>query len=125
MRKTFFSLVSLVSLSLMSVIVFSSCTPLKPVITSPIPLTVPKDPSSEPDIQASRPKFSADNVTRLTVDQLKQKIDAGSKALIVDVRSKEEYDFNHLPGAISTPLLDITTGNWYPALGQETIIYCS
>ena len=50
----------------------------------------------------------AGNVERISIAELKGLLDAGSKVVIVDVRSKKSYDKGHLPKSISMPLADLT-----------------
>jgi rhodanese-related sulfurtransferase len=44
----------------------------------------------------------------ITREELKQKIDAMEDFVLIDVLSRESYQREHLPGAISIPLSDIT-----------------
>jgi 3-mercaptopyruvate sulfurtransferase SseA len=43
------------------------------------------------------------NVPRISMEQLKQKLDTGADIVIVDVRSREDFDEGHISGAISMP----------------------
>jgi rhodanese-related sulfurtransferase len=43
---------------------------------------------------------SKSRVKETTVDEVKQKLDHGGKALLVDVREESEFAKDHLPGAI-------------------------
>ena len=43
-------------------------------------------------------------VKQTPVDALKQKLDAGEKVLVIDVRSDEEVKSGSIPGAIHIPL---------------------
>jgi predicted sulfurtransferase len=45
----------------------------------------------------------AQNVRDLTTAELKQKIDAREKMLIIDARTSQEYGLAHLPNAINIP----------------------
>jgi len=45
----------------------------------------------------------AQNVRDLTTVELKQKIDAREKVLIIDARTSQEYGLAHLPNAINIP----------------------
>jgi Rhodanese-like domain len=42
----------------------------------------------------------------ITVDEVKQHLDAGTQQLIVDVRDRAAYEKAHLPGAVLIPLRD-------------------
>ena len=41
------------------------------------------------------------NVPRISMEQLKEKLDTGVDLVIVDVRSKESFDEGHITGAVS------------------------
>jgi len=53
-------------------------------------------------------------------------IQAG-RVLVLDVREKEAYDKDHLPGAISVPIgeLDARIGEFEADKADEIIIYCN
>jgi rhodanese-related sulfurtransferase len=55
----------------------------------------------------------ATKVTRISVGDVKAKLDEGSNIVIVDSRPKATYDSSHIAGAISIPLSDLldTSGN--------------
>ncbi len=40
----------------------------------------------------------------ISVERVKQELDAGHPQMLVDVRSRAEYDAGHLPRAVSIPL---------------------
>jgi len=61
----------------------------------------------------------------ITREELKQKIDAMEDFVLVDVLSRESYQREHLPGAISIPFADIAED----ALAgipsdKEIVVYC-
>ena len=55
----------------------------------------PSTPPSVPD--------SGSAVPRISLEQLKEKLDAGADIVIVDVRSKGDFDEGHISGAVSIP----------------------
>lgn len=63
-------------------------------------------------------------VSRISLAETKTRFDAGA-ALIVDVRSQQDYNSAHIPEAISLPLADLETR--YRELPQnvEIITYCT
>lgn len=46
-------------------------------------------------------------VTYISVDELKERLDRKEPAVIIDVRTRPEYDGLHIPGARSIPLRSI------------------
>ncbi len=68
---------------------------------------------------------SGPDVPRVSLEQLKEKLDAGADIVIVDVRSEEEFAESHIPGAISIPWEEIE--DRYPELprDKEIITYCA
>ena len=60
----------------------------------------------------------------INLDELMKK--QNQKALIVDVRSSQEYNEWHLPGAINIPYYEIKRdiGNIVKDKNQEIVVYC-
>ena len=60
----------------------------------------------------------------LTVEELKNKITLG--AILIDVRSKQEYDEGHLQGAINIPEYELTNRvrSEIPKMNQLIVTYC-
>lgn len=58
--------------------------------------------------------------TSITPDVLKKQLEENGKTSLIDVRSKEEYDEQHVPGAIHIPLATLkeTAANF-----DESIVY--
>lgn len=56
------------------------------------------------------PQFAAQQVEEsiaidfISPEQVKQRLDAGTPQLLIDVRSRSSYERAHLPGAMSLPL---------------------
>ena len=63
-------------------------------------------------------------VPRISVEEVKAKLDAGSNLVIIDSRSKTSYDQSHIAGAISIP--SGTMAEPYSDLDgyDEIITYC-
>jgi phage shock protein E len=63
---------------------------------------------------------------KITPEEAKVRMDSGDEVLILDVRTREEYDEGHIPGAVLLPNEEI--GREAPALlpdkGAEILIYC-
>ena len=78
----------------------------------------PSTPPGVPD--------SGSAVPRISLEQLKEKLDAGADIVIVDVRSKEDFDEGHISGAVSIPWQQEIEAR-YTELprDKEVIIYCS
>jgi hypothetical protein len=63
-------------------------------------------------------------VPRISLVQLKEKMDAGVDLAIVDVRSKEDFDEGHIAGAVSIPLEEMETRYTELPRDREIITYC-
>ena len=79
--------------------------------------------------EPSTPPTVADrgfDVPRINLGQVKEKLDAGADIVIVDVRSKEDFDEGHISGAVSIPWQQEIEAR-YTELprDKEVIIYCS
>ena len=66
------------------------------------------------------------NITEVTAAQAKADLDAGKKFILLDVRSKEEFDAGHLPNAmhVSRGLLEFKIGRVIPDKNANIILYC-
>lgn len=63
---------------------------------------------------------------KITADEAKARMDSGDALLIVDVRTPEEYEGGHIPGAINVPnegILDEMPVE-LPDKNAETLVYC-
>ena len=97
--------------------IWSSLTPQEPV--------KPQEPSSTVSTDNStiaRPS-PEDLVPRISIEELKQKMDRGDDIVIVDTRTKPEYDIDHIQAAVSAPMADIIARKWLPPPGKELILY--
>jgi hypothetical protein len=105
---------------------FIACTPSAPASTEEECVTeCPTEPLvSQPAETTARPSPS-DLVPRITIDELRQKMESGVGIVIVDNRHKEEYDVDRIKGAILAPLDTIVGGGWLPPPDKELILYCA
>jgi hypothetical protein len=65
-----------------------------------------------------------ERIPRITIDELLQKMADNSNILIVDTRYADQYEVDHVKGAISVPLDTIIAGDWTPPADKELILYC-
>ena len=67
-----------------------------------------------------------DGYTQMKMTEAEKLIEEGTDYLIVDVRTKAEYDAGHIPGAILLPSEDIKEGKLdaLPDQRQKMMIYC-
>ncbi len=63
---------------------------------------------------------------KITAKEAKDRIDSGAEIIILDVRTQEEYDAEHIEGAILIPNETITDKKpeLLPDLDVEILIYC-
>ena len=83
------------------------------------PVSTPDTATPEP---AAKPTPS-ERVPRITIEELLQKMESEAGILVVDTRYKEQYDEDHIKGAVSAPLSTIEEG-WVPPSDREIILYC-
>lgn len=62
-------------------------------------------------------------VPRITIGELRQKMESRANILIVDNRHQEEYDVDHIKGAVLAPLDTIIAGEWTPPPDRELVLY--
>ncbi|MGA9351893.1 MAG: rhodanese-like domain-containing protein [Anaerolineae bacterium] len=78
----------------------------------------------EPSTSPSVPDSESD-VPRVSLEQLKEKLDAGADIVIVDVRSKEDFGEGHIIGAVSIPWEEIEDRYTELPRDKEIITYCA
>lgn len=101
---------------------------------APAPATTPElewAPTCPVDIQPGPPAellskpSPSQMVPRITIDELRQKLESKANILILDNRHKEEYDVDHIERAVSAPLSVILAGEWTFPPDAELIFYCA
>lgn len=100
-----------------------ACNFVAPAESTPPPLTVivePTFPTQENVLQ------SEDQVPRVPIEQALVGVQSGA-AVVIDVRSVQAYEANHVPGALSIPLPEIEADpNGLPLDKDQWIItYCT
>jgi 3-mercaptopyruvate sulfurtransferase SseA len=88
--------------------------------TPAIPVT------ANPNVQITpgAPEPTSDSARRITREEAIKMV-AAKKAVYVDVRNKDQYDIEHIQGAISIPLNDIVTRMKDLPKGKFIITYCA
>ncbi|HWS70676.1 MAG TPA: rhodanese-like domain-containing protein [Thermoanaerobaculia bacterium] len=90
--------------------------------------TTPAPTSAQPPVQISQPvlqpQASLESARRIKREDA-IKLVAQKKAVIVDVRAKEQYDAEHIKGAISIPLMEIISRLKEVPPGKMIITYCA
>lgn len=66
----------------------------------------------------------AQQVRTLSFDELLKKFKENEKFVLVDARSREDYDKSHLPGALSIPVDEIRDYADKLDKSEEVITYC-
>ena len=104
-----------------TVLILSSCTQKtaeEETISSEEEITTVTE--EELSDQSSQPTIDA---PLITIDELLQLTESDDNIIIVDVRSKEDYQISHIKGAISVPEYMIKAGEWDPPGGKVLILY--
>lgn len=57
-------------------------------------------------------------------ERVKEKIDAGEDVQIVDIRSADEYERGHLPGAINIPFVHLPREIDRHSWGDDVVVVC-
>jgi len=71
------------------------------------------------------PTMGTAEVPRLSPEEVNERLDSRADVVIVDVRSKEDFDGAHIKGAISIPLSEVEARYTELPRDREIIIYCS
>ncbi|WP_374972044.1 rhodanese-like domain-containing protein [Blautia producta] len=63
---------------------------------------------------------------KITAEEAKERMDKDDKVVILDVRTEEEYQEGHVPGAIVIPNETISSEplEELPDMDQEILVYC-
>ena len=82
--------------------------------------------AAQPNFEATVTAYveAARSVPRITIQETKQKLDAGT-ILLVDVRSRQSYDAGHIKGAVNIPLFETETRLSEFPRDKEVVLYCS
>ena len=64
-------------------------------------------------------------VARIAPEELRQKLEAGEKIVVVDVRSALESEVDSVPGALRIPLEDLETRHGDIPRDRDIILFCS
>lgn len=104
------------SLFLLGILLVASCSPKEPSATA--------SPETSPGTELP-PSYYLPEVPRISIEEVKAKLDTGSNIVIVDSRSKNSYDQAHIVRAISIPLA--TMAEPYSNLDgyDEIMTYCT
>lgn len=68
---------------------------------------------------------TASEVPRISVEELKERIDNGEAIVIGDTRGQGSYDVRHIDGAISIPRSQVDAHVADLSLDQEIVLYCA
>lgn len=71
------------------------------------------------------PPVPADDVPRITVQELKAALDEGRPVVVVDVRSREAFDEKHVEGAMSVPLAELEQRLAELPKSADVVLYCT
>ena len=75
----------------------------------------------KPNTAPARPKSSAD----LTAEEAKERMEENPNVILLDVRTQEEFDEGHIPGAVCLPNEFITAEMPFPfEKDAEILVYC-
>ena len=75
----------------------------------------------KPNTAPARPKSSAD----LTAEEAKERMEENPNVILLDVRTQEEFDEGHIPGAVCLPNEFITAEMPFPfEKDAEILLYC-
>ena len=79
----------------------------------------------KPNSAQVTPQPSSENTGILTAEEAKQRMDENSEAVVLDVRTQEEFDQGHIPGAVCLPNEFIAADMPFPfTKDTELLLYC-
>ncbi|MDY5612278.1 rhodanese-like domain-containing protein [Dysosmobacter sp.] len=79
----------------------------------------------KPNSPPITPQSASKDTGVLTAEEAKQRMDENSEAIVLDVRTQEEFDQGHIPGAVCLPNEFIAADMPFP-FGKDTelLLYC-
>ena len=86
------------------------------------PVLTPRPMASATPV--ARPLVSSDDMPRITVQELKAKLDAG-QALVFDARLQPAYAQKHIAGAISMPQAEVAARLTELPTDKLAVFYCT
>ncbi|SCZ79797.1 rhodanese-like domain-containing protein [Acidaminobacter hydrogenoformans] len=110
MRQWISILLILLSLGL------AACAP-EPAVETPVGEAPAEAPAEQPE---------KTEVKLITPEDAKARMDAGEEIILIDVRTKEEYDQERIPGAILLPVDQVqkNAAEVMPDLDATYFVYC-
>ena len=81
-------------------------------------------PATKPSAPATQPTQQGDGVRRVTTAELKEALDKGT-AIVVDVRTDEQYKAGHVKGALHIPEAEIVARSGELPRDKMIVTYCS
>lgn len=96
------------------------------LVLIPLLLTVLLLVSCSTNASSSSDSQSIKSYQKITAEEAKARIDSGDNIIIVDVRTQEEFDAEHIENAILIPNETISDAQpeLLPDLDAEILIYC-
>ena len=68
---------------------------------------------------------TADKVPRITPTEVRSLLDAGTRLVIVDTRSRDEWEQAHIPNALSFPAEEIEARHRELPRDTKIVLYCT
>jgi hypothetical protein len=115
-RNGFYLLLVVAACALLIVPIVACASPL------PVPAVPPSPPAETSSDNVAESGLAA-KVPRISMEELRQKMDSGADILLVDTRKAEEYAKDRIRGAVSAPLDVVVAGQWVPARDKDIILY--
>ena len=124
MKKLFVAL----SLALV-MLTFAACAapaaaPAEPTAAPVEQTTAPAEETTAPAEPTASPATA--EYRKISAEDAKARMDSGDEIIVLDVRTKDEFNTGHIPGAILLPnetIID-TQPDLLPDLDAEILVYC-
>jgi len=85
----------------------------------------PERGTTKLDRDEETPSSYLPEVPRITIEEVEAKLDADSNIVVIDSRSKDDYERSRIVGAISIPLDDMAEPYSHLDHYDEIITYCT
>ena len=97
-----------------------SAPPPTPTWT-PVPVALPQ----ATQVVLPQATQAADDIPRIAVDELWQRLQAGEAIVVVDARGADDYQLQHIAGAINMPSAEVTQRAGELPKDKLLVFYCT
>jgi len=93
------------------------------MVTATLPAAVADALAPQP--QVVQPTLVPDTAPRISMADFKQQLDQRADMIIVDVRTADQYNLAHIPGAVNIPEMEVPNRLAELPKDKQIVLYCN